>query len=264
VKDQTSATGRFQAVLDEYQKISAEFSPAISKATTTEERNRVFREKYPDPAKYAERFWAVAHAAPDDPAAVDALVWCVRLGFNSPAGARAVDRLADRHLDDPKLGALTEELSMRYGPKAGALLRAIAEKNPDRGTRGRGLFALGLWLNRRVELVRTLREDPKRAAQLTATLEAMGVESEALAKTDPDVSSKEAESAFERVVKEFGDVSRGRDSLAQAARAELHAIRDLAVGQPCPEIAGEDLDGKPFKLSDYKGKVVVVDFWGDW
>jgi hypothetical protein len=61
-----------------------------------------------------------------------------------------------------------------------------------------------------------------------------------------------------------GDVSRGRDSLAKAARAELHGIRDLAVGKPCPEIAGEDIDGKPFKLSDYRGKVVVVDFWGDW
>ena len=27
---------------------------------------------------------------------------------------------------------------------------------------------------------------------------------------------------------------------------------------------GEDLDGTPMKLSDYRGKVVVLDFWGDW
>ena len=31
-----------------------------------------------------------------------------------------------------------------------------------------------------------------------------------------------------------------------------------------PEIKGEDVDGKSFKLSDYRGKVVVIDFWGDW
>ena len=37
-----------------------------------------------------------------------------------------------------------------------------------------------------------------------------------------------------------------------------------AVGKPAPEIAGEDIDGKKFKLSDYKGKVVLLDFWGNW
>jgi hypothetical protein len=37
-----------------------------------------------------------------------------------------------------------------------------------------------------------------------------------------------------------------------------------AVGQQAPEIEGEDFDGKPFKLSDYRGRVVVVLFWGHW
>jgi hypothetical protein len=36
------------------------------------------------------------------------------------------------------------------------------------------------------------------------------------------------------------------------------------VGEPAPEIEGEDIDGKPMKLSDYRGKVVVLDFWGHW
>ncbi len=36
------------------------------------------------------------------------------------------------------------------------------------------------------------------------------------------------------------------------------------VGEPAPETVGVDLDGIPFKLSDYRGKVVVLDFWGDW
>jgi peroxiredoxin len=38
----------------------------------------------------------------------------------------------------------------------------------------------------------------------------------------------------------------------------------LKVGDPAPEIDGEDLDGKPMKLSEFRGKVVVLDFWGDW
>ncbi len=36
------------------------------------------------------------------------------------------------------------------------------------------------------------------------------------------------------------------------------------VGQPAPEIEAEDIDGQKFKLSDYRGKVVVLDFWGNW
>ncbi|MDB5312468.1 MAG: resA 14 [Gemmataceae bacterium] len=38
----------------------------------------------------------------------------------------------------------------------------------------------------------------------------------------------------------------------------------LNVGQTAPEIEGEDLEGKRFKLSDYRGKVAVVMFYGHW
>lgn len=31
-----------------------------------------------------------------------------------------------------------------------------------------------------------------------------------------------------------------------------------------PEITGCDLDGETLKLSDYRGKVVLLNFWGDW
>lgn len=35
-----------------------------------------------------------------------------------------------------------------------------------------------------------------------------------------------------------------------------------AIGTLAPEIEGVDLDGQAFKLSDYRGKVVLLDFWG--
>ena len=38
----------------------------------------------------------------------------------------------------------------------------------------------------------------------------------------------------------------------------------LNVGDTAPEIDGEDLDSQRFKLSDYRGKVVLLDFWGHW
>ena len=38
----------------------------------------------------------------------------------------------------------------------------------------------------------------------------------------------------------------------------------LEIGNVAMEIDGEDIDGQRFKLSDYRGKVVVLDFWGNW
>ena len=38
----------------------------------------------------------------------------------------------------------------------------------------------------------------------------------------------------------------------------------LKVGQEAPNIEGEDQNGVPCKLSDYRGQVVVVLFWGHW
>lgn len=36
------------------------------------------------------------------------------------------------------------------------------------------------------------------------------------------------------------------------------------VGNTCPEVAGFDVDDKPVKLSDFKGKVVLISFWATW
>ena len=52
-----------------------------------------------------------------------------------------------------------------------------------------------------------------------------------------------------------------------AAKAGLPRARSAPgpqVNEPAPDIVGEDVDGKEFKLSDYRGKVVVLDFWGFW
>jgi peroxiredoxin len=36
------------------------------------------------------------------------------------------------------------------------------------------------------------------------------------------------------------------------------------IGNMCPEIVGTDADGKTIRLSEYRGKVVLISFWGTW
>ena len=53
-------------------------------------------------------------------------------------------------------------------------------------------------------------------------------------------------------------------TIAQEAEARLDEMHNLIAGKPAPEIDGVGFDGKPLKLSDYRGKVVVLVFWGTW
>jgi len=39
---------------------------------------------------------------------------------------------------------------------------------------------------------------------------------------------------------------------------------ELEIGKVAPDVEGQDQDGKKFKLSDYKGKVVLLDFWSQY
>lgn len=48
------------------------------------------------------------------------------------------------------------------------------------------------------------------------------------------------------------------------AMAEPTGNKGIEAGDDIIEIEGQDIDGEAFALSDYSGKVVMLDFWGDW
>jgi HEAT repeat protein len=79
------------------------------------------------------------------------------------------------------------------------------------------------------------------------------------------IDSEKALGIFKDLKHNYAEVPyRGEVTLAQKAEGEIFEIENLSVGKVAPEIEGEDLAGVSFKLSDYLGKVVMLDFWGDW
>src|SRR5688572_26852419 len=62
----------------------------------------------------------------------------------------------------------------------------------------------------------------------------------------------------------FNELAAKHPADAAAVTKERDAILPRLIGKVAPDIAGKDLDGVEFKLSDYRGKVVVLVFSGDW
>ena len=50
----------------------------------------------------------------------------------------------------------------------------------------------------------------------------------------------------------------------EALQAEMNRLLTLQPGQPAPDFTLKDLDGQSVSLSQFKGKVVLLDFWASW
>ncbi len=233
-KPQTPAD-QVKAVQAEYNTAMTDFMKEYRAAKTQEEQQKLFDSKYPKPGNFTGRMLEIAEKNPKDPAAVQALVWVLQMGRGTPEEGKAFNLVAN-YVDKKEVGDAATALIYSPSPEADKVLRAILDKNPDHQAQGLACFSLA-------QRFKNQADRPGR---------------------DTEKLTKEAEELFERVVTKYGDLKRGDQTFADAAKSALFEIRFLAIGKTAPEIEGEDIDGKKFKLSDYKGKVVVLDFWGHW
>src|SRR5262249_54169152 len=88
---------------------------------------------------------------------------------------------------------------------------------------------------------------------------------EALQRQDRAKVMKEAEAFYEQASEKNDDVKLPyNETVGEVARTDLFEIRHLTIGKVPPDIEGADQDGQPFKLSDYRGKVVLLYFWSEY
>ncbi len=72
------------------------------------------------------------------------------------------------------------------------------------------------------------------------------------------------EKMLEDLIVNHADLKFAGRNLGELAKRKLFVLRHLQIGKTAPNIVGKDLDGEEFELADYRGKVVLLDFWGDW
>jgi len=67
-----------------------------------------------------------------------------------------------------------------------------------------------------------------------------------------------------RITAYLDTLARSRPGAASIMEGPRQSITHFSVGKAAPEITGQDLDGRQFKLGDYRGQVVLVVFSADW
>jgi hypothetical protein len=255
----------YQALLKEYDRASSSGRPL-----TDAERLKFIGQTYRHRNALALKFLELAEKNPDDPIALDALIqavwqvngtpWPVELVGADTARGKAFELIQRDHVRSARLGPLCQRVSYGFCPEYEPFLRAVLEKNPHKDVRATACLSLAHFLNNRLQRLDLCKDRPELAKEFAGLF---GKEYLAkLQRQDRARALAEVETVFERAARDYADVKLpGGDTVAERCRAELFEIRNLSVGKVAPDIEGEDQDGKRFKLSTYRGKVVLLDFW---
>jgi thiol-disulfide isomerase/thioredoxin len=194
------------------------------------------------------KFIEFAQANPGDDAAFNALIFVVQNTSGASPNEeynRAIEPFAEQSLS-MLLDKYEEKLASRpqvlepLGPRGEKALRGLRAKLKQ----GDGYWKVT------ASLANLLKSPTERADS-----------DEAVAKAQPQ--AKEAEVLYAEIVEKAGDQA-GLRRLVAEAKANLEELRTLGIGKTMPELEGKDLDDQPVKLSDYRGKVVVLDVWATW
>jgi RNA polymerase sigma factor (sigma-70 family) len=170
---------------------------------------------------------------PKSTAAFEAAQWVLLNTEDGPDVQKAGDVILNYQIQNTNLVLIAQEMGRIRHKSCRQLLEAMLEKNPARDVRGNACFSLA-----------TIRKsDAKYGAEKQAT--------------------EEAKSLFQRVINDFSQVKRNGTTLEKLAKPELLELQRLSIGKHAPETIGDDLSGQHMSLEQFRGKVVVLTFWGE-
>jgi len=198
-----------------------------------------------------EEYWGTA-------AAFDAALWLMRKAAReAPRSQRPqvmaefTDSILGRYAGSPSLGKLGEHASLFTEEQRIRYFGELRNSSPHPSVRAASIFYPAQLRIRRLR--------PKRILPGAPSHRGTGEDGE-------PVELKAAKADLRMVMEAYGDLPCGNSTYGVMADALLnpHTAEALAVGQPAPEIIGRNVDGEEIRLSDFEGRVTVINFWGDW
>lgn len=281
--DEPTTPGQtYQAILQDLDDWKIISRKQLNLAKTEEEKDKIII-NYPAPEHIYSQLIDLAKKHPNDPAAVDALTWVIATTTNGYDDFKergrwvreAVDLMTMKYVDDERVGRACLSVRHHVNPNAERLIKTVYEKTTNKAVKQRATLAWGSFLAVKSEF-HSLLHGPK-SEELLEQFEKHAPFRlpyvKLVMKEDGARLKAECETLLELVVDQFGDLKCDpivplridrEKTFAEVATFDLRKLRNLAVGQMAPEIQGTDADGKAFKLSDYRGKVVYLSFSANW
>jgi thiol-disulfide isomerase/thioredoxin len=245
--EKADRAGKLTALKKKYDAEFKDLSQRLEKATDAGTARGIQTELRELVAITADKALAIAKEDPKDETGFAAAEFLVQSASKVGAGGlkeveAAVDLIVENHAANPKVKDLLIP-AMRLGKSGDKLLAAVSEKATDKDTKGLALFIGGYKAARQADEA----EDEKTLG-------------EAVAKAT-DLLQKAAKEAPGLKV---GNSNKTIEEMTKKELAGLKGITIVAVGNPAPDVENVTLEGKKVKLSDYKGKVVLLDIWATW
>ncbi len=223
-----------------YAKLASEFQAAqqsyfepYRKAKSEEEAAKITLDPAKEPVKlFIPKFQALAAKNKGNEAGAQALAWIVQ---NAGQRAmveptrRALAELTASYIASPRMEQVAQALPWTNGIEAEAVAAAklMLAKSPHARVKAAALSALAEGY---ASPYGSWKKDPAQARACLVQLK-----------------EKYADTPYAKRAADF-----------------LFELDNLQIGQTAPDFTGTDENGTEFKLTDYRGKVVILDFWGFW
>ncbi|MDA7925462.1 TlpA family protein disulfide reductase [Mariniblastus sp.] len=255
---EAQAQEKYDALQAEFQKSVKDLRDEIATLESKDDQIRILATKDPS-TEYGKRFLELAKFYPDTKASFNATLFVVGQ-TKGDLKCEAMEYLLNRYADRVKLSKIAASLKQEVpSPDVERWFDLMIEKAKPGPVQASVMLNYSQYLGQLPMFRKTIAINPQVAERLPSTqLEYINAER-------TDAQNQKTASILNSVIQQYGDLKfQGRETFGEKAASELFELTQLKVGMTVPEIEGEDLDGIPFKLSDYRGKVVMLDFWGHW
>ncbi|HSP43116.1 MAG TPA: redoxin domain-containing protein [Luteolibacter sp.] len=216
-----------------------------TRAATTPDARAAALEKQPDTIKALRGMWRQIGPALDQPWVLEHVAWFLRVApghfQTGENGAReqvfgqellAILKALDaHHVASDGMAPVCMALAGNADPRTLPLLEKILASHPDPKTQGVAALSAAI-------VLRSLGDEPELMRKRLTYLRKSIIDS-----SDVRVT--------------------GDSTVARVAEDELYVIRFLSKGRVAPDLEGADSAGRPIKLSDHAGRIVVLVFWSD-